>query len=397
MPLAKDHPWLVFDLQLTAFPPSFWSRLGAVASMAKQIAAMPLLPENFEQIHKLLLVKSTLASAAIEDNFTAEQEISRLEAGEPVAESYADAEIDNLLVLHRSAMQTKHNWQPTLAWLCATNRKILDQAASDKKIIPGQIRQHNIHVGPYRGPDYDLCRELVEQLCRFLAEHPVWKQIAHEHGKYHAAIIKAVIAHLYVAWIHPFGDGNGRGARLTEFTILTGAGLPPAVGCCLSRHYHQSRPEYYWQMQDSSRIRPRHGCAESPASFIYYAVSGLHDLLVKHIKRELLDAQQKMFFQSLLDIKFNSSRKPQQRQRKLIIEIYSINREVKQTEIPALSAEIALLYHDLDDKTLTRDLNKMTEEGWLQKTGKGTYLSNRQGILQKFKSPQAIWPPATES
>ena len=33
------------------------------------------------------------------------------------------------------------------------------------------------------------------------------------------AIYKAVLAHLYIAWIHPFGDGNGR------IHVETGSGV----------------------------------------------------------------------------------------------------------------------------------------------------------------------------
>ena len=258
-----------------------------------------------------------------------------------------------------------------------------------KKSSPAGSGNTPIHVGTYRGPDHSLCRKLLEQLCRFLADSPPWKQIAHEHGEHHAAIVKAVLAHLYIAWIHPFGDGNGRGARMAEFTILAAAGLPLAVGCCLSRHYHQSRPEYYRQLQDSSRHRPGHEYAASPASFIHYAVEGLHTILIKH-SEELLAAQQKIFFQQLLDSEFDSSSRPQNRHKKLIRAIDRAGREIRQSEIPGLNAEIALLYRDLGAKTLVRDLNRITGSGWLHKTGRGTYRSNRQGILQRFQSPQAI-------
>ncbi|WP_433223897.1 Fic family protein [Dactylosporangium sp. CS-047395] len=40
------------------------------------------------------------------------------------------------------------------------------------------------------------------------------------------AMIKAMLAHLYLAWIHPFGDGNGRTARLIESQLLLQAGVP---------------------------------------------------------------------------------------------------------------------------------------------------------------------------
>ncbi len=46
------------------------------------------------------------------------------------------------------------------------------------------------------------------------------------------AIIKAVLAHVYIAWIHPFGNGNGRTARLIEFHLLMSGGMPPPQRIC---------------------------------------------------------------------------------------------------------------------------------------------------------------------
>src|SRR5680860_933902 len=61
------------------------------------------------------------------------------------------------------------------------------------------------------------------------------------------AIVKAIVAHLYLAWIHPFGDGNGRTARLVELQILLAAGFPVPACQLLSSHYNQTRAEYYRQ------------------------------------------------------------------------------------------------------------------------------------------------------
>ena len=39
-------------------------------------------------------------------------------------------------------------------------------------------------------------------------------------------LLRAIVAHLYIAWIHPFGDGNGRTARLVEADLLARFGVP---------------------------------------------------------------------------------------------------------------------------------------------------------------------------
>ena len=39
------------------------------------------------------------------------------------------------------------------------------------------------------------------------------------------AVVQAIVTHVYLEWIHPFGDGNGRTGRLLEFYILLRWGI----------------------------------------------------------------------------------------------------------------------------------------------------------------------------
>lgn len=57
------------------------------------------------------------------------------------------------------------------------------------------------------------------------------------------SIIKAIMAHLYIAWIHPFGDGNGRLARILEFIILLDSSVPTPAAQLLSNHYNATKEE----------------------------------------------------------------------------------------------------------------------------------------------------------
>ena len=69
-------------------------------------------------------------------------------------------------------------------------------------------------------------------------------------------VIQAIVAHVYIAMIHPFGDGNGRTARLIEFYILLRAGLPDMASHILSNHYNDTRQEYYRRLD---QMRPGEG------------------------------------------------------------------------------------------------------------------------------------------
>src|SRR5207245_11413308 len=66
------------------------------------------------------------------------------------------------------------------------------------------------------------------------------------------AILKAIIGHLYIEWIHAFGDGNGRTGRLLEVQILLFSGVSAPACQLLSNHYNQTRKTYLAQLRAAS-------------------------------------------------------------------------------------------------------------------------------------------------
>lgn len=69
--------------------------------------------------------------------------------------------------------------------------------------------------GPYRCPDPRDVVELVSRLCDWLR-----REFAYSSGNqtFADAVVQAIVTHVYIEWIHPFGDGNGRTGRLLEFS-----------------------------------------------------------------------------------------------------------------------------------------------------------------------------------
>ena len=114
------------------------------------------------------------------------------------------------------------------------NAAVLRGLEVEDYVRPGTIRAANVTVGGYRCPDWQDARYLLARLCDTLDgfEPP-------EGSRYAFSILKAIFAHVYLAWIHPFGDGNGRTARLVETGHPAGSGsaaarMPPAEQPLLS-------------------------------------------------------------------------------------------------------------------------------------------------------------------
>ena len=71
--------------------------------------------------------------------------------------------------------------------------------------MPGAVRTHSVVVGGYRGAPAEDCAHLLERLAEWLEGDTFRSDDQQVQFALHVAA--AVCAHLYIAWIHPFGDG----------------------------------------------------------------------------------------------------------------------------------------------------------------------------------------------
>lgn len=187
---------------------------------------------------------------------------------------------------------------------------------------PGCLRIRSIHVGEYLAPSHNECKYLLEHLCDWLREGYCFKELHGELDKQRAGIIRAIIAHLYIAWIHPYGGGNGRTARMAEFYSLIAAGIPSAAAHFLGNHCNRSRYEYYRQLSHASKHK-------TTVEFICFMVHGLREGL-----REQLDfvCQKHALVWHDYREKPTTSTKAQQRQVKTSLFLYD-SRELAKIDI----------------------------------------------------------------
>lgn len=127
------------------------------------------------------------------------------------------------------------------------NAMVLRDLHLEEGVEPGIIRRHSVGVADYRGAPHQDCEYLLNRLCEWI------NSLKSTNNSVAYATIRAILTHLYLAWIHPYGDGNGRTARLIEFQILLGVGMPTVACHLLSNHYNQTRSEYYRQLSLASK------------------------------------------------------------------------------------------------------------------------------------------------
>jgi Fic family protein len=371
----ETHPWLTFKINLGAAQPSFWMALGECQSKCEHLAGIPLAPELDKSLHEVYLAKGVAATTAIEGNTLSEEQVLQHIQGKlsvPPSQEYLTQEIDNViegcnLILN----EIKEGVQPPLSLkrIMDLNRIILDKLVlDDPEIIPGQIRKNTVGVGTYRGAPAEDCEHLVAGLCEWLngeVFHP------RQGMELPYAIIRAAIAHLYIAWIHPFGDGNGRTARLIEVQILLSSGVPSPAAHLLSNHYNKTRTEYYRHL-DKAR--------KDVIPFLFYAISGLRDELRQEI--EFLRVQQwEISWINHVHKTFDKLRgTPHSRRKHLVLDLSKQTEPVAFAELKEVSARVAVEYKDRSYRTLVRDVKELINMDLIT-SDKGNWRAKKETIL----------------
>jgi Fic family protein len=391
----ESHPWISisFELDLRRIPWSLWVLLGEAQSKCEHLAGVPLQPNVAEQLHKLYLAKGALASTAIEGNTLSESDVMKLLEGKlklPQSKQYLEREVQNIVDACNAVVESCVRSNPRgidKAAIEVFNRLVLKGLAIDEAFVPGEVRRHEVGVARYRGAPTEDCGYLLEKLCSWLGG------LQNNQTPVVFAILKAVLAHLYLAWIHPFGDGNGRTARLVEFYLLVSAGVPSPAAHLLSNHYNETRALYYRQLDASSRS------GGDVVPFIVYAVQGFVDGLRTQIalvrKQQLQVAWANLVHEMFRD----GSSASAVRKRRLILDLSQMEEPVEKDEITRITPRIAEAYAGRTVRTLSRDLEDLKRMGLLERVGKKyrakteliqAFLPLRSGRISDDELPSTV-------
>lgn len=398
--VSATHPHIDFSLDLGKLGPPSWVLLGEAKSKAQHVGKALLSPDAAEELLQVYLAKGMLATTAIEGNTLSEDEVRRLldrTLDLPPSREYLEREIENVIEAYNLA-QRELLEDPDLPFsverLCEYNRIILDGLELEEGVTPGEVRQHSVVVGSYRAAPAAEAEALLEDLCEWLNGTEFDAPPSSPELAASLAIIKAIVAHLYLAWIHPFGDGNGRTARLLELQILLCAGFPVPTCQLLSNHYNLTRSEYYRQLALSSRD-PR-----GVFSFLHYAARGFVDQLHEQLgvirKVQFADRWQQFVYQ-----RFGERRsETDQRRLRLVLdlsrEFHAKEDPIPKRSIPDLTPRLAAAYASKTEKTLSRDLNAIEKLQLLQREGAGWVPADE--AIQRLSPPSVdgvLWDRVT--
>lgn len=113
-------------------------------------------------------------------------------------------------------------------------------------LVPGEFRSYQVDVNRHTPPDHACLGAFME---RFQAVYSSDRILATNR------LVALAAAHHRLAWIHPFGDGNGRVARLQSQAAAIRSGLDGEGLWTLSRGLARAQKAYYTHLQNADRAR----------------------------------------------------------------------------------------------------------------------------------------------
>jgi len=121
-----------------------------------------------------------------------------------------------------------------------------DRKGNKYRIEPGALRTFEVEVGQHQPPHFGALPKMLVRFANFYKSDRILAT---------NQLIALAAAHHRLAWIHPFGDGNGRVTRLHSHAWLIRCKTDALGLWTLSRGLARQRKDYYEHLSDADKVR----------------------------------------------------------------------------------------------------------------------------------------------
>ncbi len=351
--------WLRFRTELRQAPPSFWLQLGECVAGLRHLTSIPLPVGEARSVERELLAAALHARLALDGNVVPMDHIRRhLESKtkSPLrGRSLAEVEAMARVVSDRGAFSLDPEGMKQL------HRAVVLGCEEDER--PGQWRLHPTGGRPFEGVPPEVVGLFTEELCDWLGSSELQPPAADEEQAY--ALVRMLLAELYLSWIRPFSSAHSRFASVVGMALLREAALSATAAHAASIAFHRNAREFQRQAQQASE-----GTSD-PIPFLAFALRGMNEVL-REFHSRIRDMQTRGQWRAqLLELFQEGNDEPTRRQRQVLLDLASADAPVPLGLLDSLSPALAKLYAGVSEKTLRRDVDALLGAGVVHKDADG--------------------------
>ncbi|MDY6989778.1 MAG: Fic family protein [Thermodesulfobacteriota bacterium] len=335
----------------------------------RTVSDLPILPTLSTQLEEEIIRRSIFGTAALEGNPLTEEEVGRIISQSAIVKQgqQAEQEIDNLKVAYDFVAK-----QPALNAPLEFDEKLIKEI---HEIIttqipyqynaPGKYRNHLVKVGDSEHGGVYTPPKCLPDIKTLMKEYVNWMN--KKETLELTPLMRGALSHYHLALIHPFGDGNGRTARLVEALVMRSAGIK-YVPIMLSNFYYRNIDNYFSAFSITRKDKNK-----DVTPFLQFVLSGVVDSL-NQLKDRITYYIRKFSLRDFYAY-LREQRKLTHRQHDLLIMLLESGSAVALNEL-FQNAQFALLYRNVSERTARRDLKKLLDEDLLTLSDKGRYTLN---------------------
>ena len=278
-------------------------------------------------LRKVNKIKTITGTLAIEGNTLSEEKVTAILEGKRVMGSMREiAEVNGAIKVYDRLASLNYK---SLDDLLLAHKLLMQEILNDA----GIFRSKNVGVGGADGvvhvaPPHNQVAYLMQDLFSWLSQtdiHP---------------LIKSSVFHYEFEFIHPFIDGNGRMGRLWQSLILyEWKSIFSAIP--IESVIKESQEEYYDALEAS-------GSAGESTIFVEFMLKAI----LQACENELKNTK---------DVPINVPKNVPIKRQEKILDLIKNKSDITIEQLAKLC--------DVSDKTIKRDINKLKEQGLLQREG----------------------------
>jgi Fic family protein len=340
-----------------------------VRVLYRTISDLPILPSLSTQLEEEIIRRSIFGTAALEGNPLTEQEVGQIISQPALTKvtERAQREIHNLKVAYDFVAKQQASNSPLKVHeelVKRIHRTVTSQIQHEYN-VPGGYRHHLVKVGDREHGGVYTPPKCLPDIETLMKEYVRWMNSKDTMDL--NPLIRGALSHYYLGLIHPFGDGNGRTARLVEALVMRSAGMK-YVPVMLSNFYYRNIDDYFSAFSITRKDKNK-----EVTWFVQFVFRGIVDSL-NQLKERITYFIRKFslrdFYAHLRD-----ARRITQRQHDLLIMLLENDLEISLKDLFE-AGQFAVLYRNVSERTARRDLTKLRDEGLLIATDKARHVLN---------------------